>query len=114
MSYIELSNNNGNNTNTDGGLLGQEFVKNFLVFMETDSHGAIGKEQPNYYIPIRSFLNMAPFALNFYKEFIKTSEFKYWPDYDELINMINRANLFSSFAEKSQQFCFALWGYMHH
>ncbi len=112
MAYIDISNHN--NTDVNRGLLGQDFVKSFLVFMETDYRGAIGMEQHNHQIAIRSFLNMAPFALNLYKDFIKTSEFKYWPDYDELISMINHVNFYKSFFEKSHQFCLALWGHMYH
>ena len=109
MAHIEAPDNNTNN----GGLLGNETVRDFLTFMETDYHGAIGKEKSRFHIAIRAILAKKPFAMDVYKEFIETSK-AYFPTYNNFVEIIDKANLSNYFIFQSQEFCYNLWGCMHH
>jgi hypothetical protein len=101
------------NTN-NGGLLGDEYIYNFLNFMDTDTSGMIGQKQVLHSIAIRSFINKESYALNFYQKFIKNNHDNF-PAYSRLIEMIDTANVMSnSFIDKSHTFCVSLWGYLHH
>jgi hypothetical protein len=108
MAHVQMTDNND-----DGGLLGKNYVLDFLTFMETDTCGAIGKEKSQFHIPIRSILAKKRFAMEVYKEFIKTSK-AYFPSYVHFVSMIDTANEGNSFIDKSHKFCCALWGCMHH
>jgi hypothetical protein len=49
-----------------------EYIRKFLVFMESDTKGSIIGEQYNHCIAIQFFLDKQSFAMNFYSEFLKT------------------------------------------
>ncbi len=103
------------NFDTTGGLMGSEYVYNFLKFIDSDTSGKISKEQLTHHIAIKSFIAKHTFALNIYKEFIKTSESSF-PSYDNLIQIIdNITNGFRpSYITPLNFFCIQLWTAIHH
>ncbi len=108
------SNQTDDDFNMTGGLLGTNYINEFLVFMEKDSRGAINIEKSRFHIAIRAFLNKKPYALDYYKEFIKTSS-GYFPKYEAFIEMINATLEISNYyIEQSPQFCLRLWASIHH
>jgi hypothetical protein len=104
------------NIDITGGLLGCNWVHEFLVFMETDSSGAIGLQKNKHIISIKSLLDKKPFALNYYKEFIKKSKVRF-PSYDLLIQLIDdiKENTFNPFNNlHTDLFCQRFWGAIWH
>ena len=100
----------------ENNIKGNELVRKFLVFMESDTKGEIIMEQVNHQIAIKFFLEKKPFAMNFYSEFIKTST-RGFPSIKYLNNTIDEANTNSkckSFEQKSHFFCMDMWMYLYH
>lgn len=93
----------------------KKLIIKFLRFMESDSKGAIGLEQSSHEIAIRFFLAQHPFAMDLYKDFIKTSICDYFPSINNLSDIIIVANhTFDSFEHRSQYFCKDLWLHVFH
>jgi hypothetical protein len=109
MAHIEAPDNN----NDGPGMLGKNFVREFLTFMETDYNGEISKDKSKFHIAIRALLKKKPYAMDIYQEFIKTSK-AYFPSYDDFVEIIDNANKTMYFIYQSHDFCIALWGDIHH
>jgi hypothetical protein len=91
-----------------------EYIRKFLIFMESDTKGSIIIEQVFYTIPIQFFLDKQPFAMNYYREFIKTST-RGFPSINTLIMTIDEANRKCKyFEQKSHFFCMDMWLYLYH
>ena len=93
---------------------GKDFIRKFLVFMESDSIGAITKERVNHQHAIRFLLDKHQFALDFYSEFINTSTCCF-PSVKNLVDTIDEANLKTTCYEKKSHFlCMHFWLYIYH
>jgi hypothetical protein len=91
-----------------------ESIRKFLVFMESDTKGAIIIEKSSFLNVIQLFLDKKTFAMNFYGEFIKTSACGF-PSINSLINTIDEANQrCKTLEQKSHFFCMDMWMYIYH
>ena len=105
-----------NENASENNIKRNELVRKFLVFIESDTIGAIIMEQVNHKIAIQLFLEKNPFVITFYEEFIKTST-RGFPSVKYLNNTIDEANTNSkckSFEQKSHFFCMDMWMYLYH
>jgi hypothetical protein len=89
-------------------------ITKFLVFVDNDMSCSLSRVWKEHIEVVRFFLDNNQFAMNIYKQYIKTSPNKF-PTFNHMVSIIAEINeRTGTFEDKAYFFCFDLWMYIYH